>query len=224
MRLQKVLNEAAELQIVIKDIESKMHELYRILKKHGFQMTDEQLEKTLDSIFKDKGINFYIGKKRGAHYTPLIDGAAIHPDLDIEVELVPGFSQFFRRFAKEGKFQQFFNVGKNQFFYSLAEILSHEYRHLFQTLKSKGKMFKTATNPEYVGYSEYKKTPAELDAFALQAAIQHIRTGKSIVVKEYAQMFSKDDPKVWQKFLKKADAQVKKIKKRGLDKLIKVVQ
>ena len=58
MRLENLLNEAVEFQIVVKDIESKMHELYRVLKKNGFQMTDDALEKSLDSMFKDKNIGF----------------------------------------------------------------------------------------------------------------------------------------------------------------------
>jgi hypothetical protein len=61
-----------------------------------------------------------------------------------------------------------------------------------------------------------------LDAFALQAAIQVIRTGSSNIVGAYADEFKESDPKIWHKFAKKTSGMIKKIRARGLDKFIKV--
>lgn len=222
MRLKQVIQEAAEFQMVVKDIESKMYELYRVLKKNSWQMTDESLEKALDSIFSDRGIGFTKGGKRGPHFSSLITGAGVTEELFVVVEYVPGFSKYFRKFAKPGKDKIFFDVAKNDFFRSVAEVVAHEYRHMFQAYASGHKSMKSASKPEDLGYSAYLKVPEELDAFALQAAIQQIRTGKSVIISHYYDYFSEEDPKVWQKFVKKVQNHIKDLKKRGMEKYIRV--
>jgi len=224
MRLLNTLQEAAEYQMIVKDIEPKMHELYRILKKNNFQMSDESLEKTLDAIFKDKGIGFTKGTKSGENFSKTIQSGGITEDLFIVLNYPPGFSKFFKRFAKPKGYENFFSIKKNEFFRSLAEVVSHEYRHLFQTIASKHKTMDKDTVPDRtdLGYKNYLKNPHELDAFALTAAIQNITIGQSSVLGQYHHYFKDDDPKIWKKFLKKSNAHVKDLKKRGLVKYIKL--
>jgi len=222
MRLQKTLDEAAEFEIVVNDIQSSMHELYRILKKNSFNMTDISLEKTLDSIFKNKGIGFTKGPTKGPHVSSVISSAGITDELFVVVEYVPGFSKYFKRFAKEGKYENFFSITKNDFFRVLAQLVSHEYRHYFQGISSKMKSFKTGSDPSKIGFKDYYKSPHEIDAFALQAAIQSIAKNDSDVISQYYYYFSEADPKIWKKFLKKTRSFVSDLKKRGMEKYIKI--
>lgn len=222
MRLKGKLQEAAEFQMVVKDIESKMYELYRVLKKNGFQMSDSSLEKSLDSIFSDKGIGFQPGPRRGARFSQVIHGAGVTDQLFVVVEYTPGFSEYFRRFARPEKRELFFDIARNEFFRSLAEVVSHEYKHIFQSMASRGKTSHKETNPQKMGYANYLKSPEELDAFALQAAIQQMRTGESTTIQHYYHYFSEEEPKVWQRFVKKVHKHLKDLKKRGMEKYIRL--
>lgn len=223
MRFDDYLVESAEFAMVVKDLQPKMNDLYRVLKKNHFQMKDKDIAIYLNAAFKSKRIRFEKGPSAGAHWNPLIDGGGIENDLSIVLEYVPGFSNYFKRFAKEHKFSDFFDIAKNQFFRGFAEILSHEYRHKFQSLLSKHKSFRSVVDPDSEGYTEYRRSKHEIDAFALQAAIQVLRTGKSSIVNQYQEDFQGSDKKTWQRFLKKVNANIHKLKKMDLEKYIKVV-
>ena len=223
MRWSSYLVESAEFELAVKDIQPKMYDLYRVLKKNHFQMNDKDIAIYLNSAFKKKNISFEKGPSSGMHWNPLIDGAGITDDLSVTIEYVPGYSNYFRRFAKENKFNDFFDIAKNQFFRGVAEVLSHEYRHKFQSLLSKHKSFAQTSTPDDIGYREYRKDKHEIDAFALQSAIQILRTGKSTIADQYKENFAEDDKKVWQKFSKKLNSNIQKLKKMDLEKYIKVV-
>jgi hypothetical protein len=223
MRLKNTLQEAAEFEMVVKDIHSKMYELFRVLKKNNFQMDDKSLEKSLDAIFKDKGIGFQIGRKRISSFSHVIQSGGMTDDLFIVIEYVPGFSKYFRRYAKPDKQNLFFDIAKNEFFRALAEIVSHEYRHIFQNLSAKGiGVGETSPSSSDKSWVSYYKSHEELDAFALQAAVQYLRHGESNIISNYDYHFSEKDPKTWRKFLKKFYMNVKELKKRGLEKYIRL--
>lgn len=223
MRWSNYLVESTEFEMVVKDIQPKMKDLYRVLKKNGFQMSDKDIAIYLSSAFRKKGIRFEKGPSSGNHWNPLIDGAGIEEDLSIIIEYVPGYSNYFKRFAKENKFNEFFDIAKNQFFRGVAEVLAHEYRHKFQSLVSGNKSFGQTFLPTEIGFVNYRKQKHEIDAFALQSAIQLLRTGKSQISDQYKEEFEKEDKKVWQRFAKKLKSNISKIKKMDLEKYIKVV-
>jgi len=222
MRFDDYLVESAEFEMVVKDLQPKMHDLYRVLKKNHFQMSDKDIAIYLNAAFRKKRIQFDKGPSSGTHWNPLIDSAGITDELDFIVDYVPGYSKYFKRFAKEGKFHDFFDIAKNQFFRGLAEVLAHEYRHKFQSLASSHKSFKVQALPDVIGWEKYRSNKHELDAFALQSAIQILRTGKSIVLNQYQGTFQGKDKKTWNRFLKKTNANIKKLKSAGLEKYIKV--
>jgi len=224
MRLKEYLVESVEFSMVIKDIQPKMHDLYRVLKKNNFQMKDRDIEIYLNSAFRKKRIHFSEGPKSGPHWNPLIDGAEISQELEINLHYVPGFSKYFKRFAKENKYSDFFDIAKNQFFRGFAEVLVHEYRHKFQFKASKNKAYDQIIKPDEEAWKElYTKDKHELDAFALQSAVQLLRTGKSSVLNQYQDDWQANDRKTWQRFLKKVEANIQKLQKMDLEKYIKVV-
>lgn len=224
MRWSDYLVESAEFEMAVKDIQPKMKDLYRVLKKNNFQMKDRDIAIYLSSAFRKKGIRFSEGPTSGPHFSPLIDGAEISKELSINVYYVPGFSKYFKRFVKENKYSDFFDIAKNQFFRGFAEVLVHEYRHKFQFKASKSKAYDQIIKPDEDKWKElYTKDKHELDAFAIQSAVQLLRTGKSNVLNQYQDDWQDNDRKTWQRFLKKVDANVQKLKKMGLEKYIKVV-
>ena len=221
MRLQKYLDEEIEIVEVGNIIRPKIKLLYNFLKKFNWIVTDKQLINQLNKIFKSNDIDytFKLTTDKGKIYRNIAGGGLNikSGDVELEIELVKGISDFFKRFAKGGKDKVFLDIRKNQFFSDLVNMMSHEFRHIGQLISSK---FKTKLiNPGDATVGEYFGSDAEIDAFAFQAAIEFLKYNKhGGVYKTYNKIFDIND-KPYKKFLKRLEIYKSKLKNMKLDKI-----
>jgi len=221
MRFKQYIDESMEIKEVGNLIKPKIKPLYDFLKKHNWIVSDKQLIDQLNKIFKSNDIDymFKLTTDKGKIYRNIAGGglSILKGNVGLEIELVKGVSDFFKRFAKGNKDKIFLDIRKNQFFSDLLSMMSHEFRHIGQLVSSK---FKTKLiNPEDATVGEYFGSDAEIDAFAFQAAIEFLKYDKhGGVYKTYSKIFDIND-KPYKKFLKRLESYKSKLKKMKLDKI-----
>jgi hypothetical protein len=212
-RLESFIHRDRIIDRVIKIINNNIGNVGRILMKHSWNVNDDMLIKILNGTFNRYNIIFFpsTSKKSQKIKKYISDAKAwIITDTEkketkyiVEIRVVKDFSNYFRRFA--GNVSKFYKIKENQFLKDLLDLLSHEIVHIKQASKS-GKKFVQSQKPEDYSYDDtYLAIPEELDAFAYQAAIEVLRTGKlegSEVYKRYAKTFEKNDP-IFKKFMKR---------------------
>jgi len=133
----------------------------------------------------------------------------------IHIHLTNKLNDYLRRFAREDKQSNYFDVKKNMFYKELLEVLSHEIVHTFQYQVAHLKPFEQITPDDMGGYLSRQ---VEIDAYALHAAIQIINSDRSSIWDSYEKFYSNGDidKKQYKKFVKKVYANIREIKKLGL--------
>jgi len=184
--------------------------LQRLMKHFNlFDIDDTTALNLLIKSFKNVGVKLEMGKKAGGVRKYLSHGefgGNYGKDMPWLIQLQPGFSKVFRRFAKEKDMKNFLSPNKNPLFRELLETMSHEVLHADQYINSKTKAF----DPDIIGIEstfsgsieDYLKNPLEIEPYAQQAAVDMIRKGKSSYIGIFRDLFPKDGI-VWRKFLKK---------------------
>ena len=212
MRLTQYLNEITEptVRYTLENLKKGFERLGKTIQmKKLYEMDDKQAVKLLAKEFADIGVKIVLGKKAGGvrKYVGHGEfGGDYGKGLIVNIEMQPGFSKVFRRFAKEKSMKNFTNHVKNPIFREMLEVISHEIMHADQFLNSKGSAF----DPDLIGIEDtyngnmedYLKNPLEIEPYAQQAAIDTIRKGHSFFVFLFKSYFPKNSP-VLKKFLKK---------------------
>ena len=116
----------------------------------------------------------------------------------------------------------FLDINQNAFLRELFDILAHETIHAMQMFS----IDKTGDSERYAAGLKkqdikgdphsYYTDPREIEAYALQAAIEYARLGQSQIIANYEDRFKEQNPKVWKAFLKKYAFMKNEIKKSGL--------
>jgi len=204
MRLQKHLNEITEPTVTpVKElITSAMPELYRILSKHNWNVTDEMVIKIFNGVFKKYDMKFDLSLRK-VNVGRLIGWGQYETNNKTTLFVTPfKTSKYFQRFAKKGKYSDFFDIRKNEFLRNVCRVLAHEYIHAIQNYKSKGKFIIGYTGLDASTEAEYLSSHIELDPHAQDAAIEIKEIGTSKTLKRYENAFEPTD-KPYKEFLKK---------------------
>jgi len=212
-RLESFIHRDRIIDRVIKIINNNIGNVGGVLMKHGWNVSDEMLIKILNGTFNRYNIMFLPSthKKNQKIKKYISDAKAwVITDTDkrettyiVEIRVVKDFSDYFRRFA--GNVSKFYKIKENQFLQDLLDLLSHEVVHIKQASKSGDKFSQNRKESDYETNFTYLSIPDKLDAFAYQASIEVLRTGKlegSEVYKRYAKTFEKNDP-IFKKFMKR---------------------
>lgn len=138
------------------------------------------------------------------------------PENTISLHLTKNAAGYFRRFSRKDKKDIFFDRRKNQFYKELYELLTHELTHELQVIKSNWKIRWDWKEMD----SSYLSDKGEIDAFALQAALQIIHSDRSGVWDIYSSHKAKGliTDKVYNRFMKKVYSNIKELQKLGMTK------
>ena len=201
MRFKKHLNEISRPTIkdAVRLINKHLGEIGRRLEKNGWKVTDKNLVKILNAVFNRDGVRFKLNTRGVKSIGRFITSGFIwgNPNEKILIVIQPGSGDYFRRFAKPNKRQNFFEILKNEFFSQLHGTLSHELIHITQSIVSRSKSVQKTQNDD-----EYLSDPEEIEAFAQDAATELIRIGHSKTWNLYRFNFKPDNP-TYRKFIKK---------------------
>ena len=223
MRLKKFYiyeSNASAAQKGKKISDKMMEKLWVWLERNSFVVGEFELTDFLNKI-SPMGIRFELnyhkrnlGRLLGYGNIQSTKPISTKPEVSIRLDLTKNAADYFRRFAREDKKSTFFDKKKNQFYYELYELLTHELTHKLQLIKSNWKI-KWDWN-EMDG--SYLSVSGEIDAFALQAALQIIRGDKSQIWDVYSNFKSKGQitDKVYNKFMKKVYLNIKELKRLGM--------
>lgn len=226
MRLQSYLKEITEptVKLTTQTVEIAFSKIKKIIEMGGdkfFDIDDKIALQIMKSGFDDVGVKIVQGKKKGGVRKYLAQGefgGEYGKDYYWKIDLLPGFSKVFKRFAKERDWKNFMSPSKNPLFREMVEMLSHEILHSQQALNSAGAAF----DPELQGITttwsgnmkDYLKHPLEIETYAQQTAIDMIRKGHSVYIPVIRELFPPSS-KVWKKFVKKHKYYLELLKKQG---------
>lgn len=233
MRLKSYLVETTSMKAPLKELEDDMKDWFgkfkQIMERHGtWNISDDELITILNALTKEVGLEFNIRKRRS--YGKYISGAqfggeSVNRGIFFQVDVNPGAAKFFRRFEDKKKQSMFNDINKNGFMRELYKILAHEGVHAEQLLRmtaDKDNIKNLNTdNPQDDSSLSYYAMKREIEAYALQAAIDYESLGKSNVYDIYKKYFKdgfdgNPDQKVWKRFLKKFSFYQKEVKQSGL--------
>ena len=210
MRLNRYIKEISDTTTIkAKEIiVSNLPQLYNILKKKSFNITTKVLVNILNNLFKRYKIVFILSKSKKKRYKYITQGMMyVDGKIEIEIDNNQQVGKFFRRFAREDKKDDFFDVNKNGFLRDLLSTLSHEILHQDQLSKAGEENWKESGKSEI----DYLSDPQELEAQAQDSAIEILRTGTSYTLQRYFSHFTMKSP-VLRIFLKKVTYYCRKIK------------
>jgi len=227
MRLQGYLKETTEptVKMTLEALKIAFDHVKKVMEAAGdklFDIDDETAVYLMQKGFDQVAVKVELGKKmRGGVRKYLAQGefgGNYGKDYAWLIQMLPGFSKVFKRFAKEKDWKNFTNHNKNPLFREMLEMVSHEILHSQQALNSAGAAF----DPELQGITstftgnqkDYLKHPLELEAYAQQTAIDMIRKGKSVYIPVMRDLFPPSS-KVWKKFIKKHKYYYELLKKQG---------
>ena len=226
MRLQIYLNESTEptVKYTIEALKIAFSKIKQIIEMGGdkfFDIDDKEALQIMRVGFDEVHVKLDIGKSGPGVRKYLADGefgGNYGKDYVWKIEMLPGFSKVFKKFAKEKDWKNFMNHQKNPLFREMVEMLSHEILHSQQALNSAGKAF----DPEVQGISstytgnmkEYLAHPLEIETYAQQTAIDMIRKGESVYITVMRDLFPTSS-KIWKKFVKKHKYYYELLKKQG---------
>lgn len=211
MRLQKYINELTNPTVTqsAKIINNRLGEVGRLLRKNKWKITDDNLIKMLNGVFKKDGMMFSMDKRNARAVAGFVTRAFVWPNpyMPILFKIKKGSGSFFKRYARPDKVENFFKLEFNKFFRDLHNVLSHELIHVTQDIVSRSKSSKDAEDGEDIYGSEetaeeYFSNPQEIEAFAQDTVIQLMTLGKSTVMNQYQEHFTTKD-KVYRRYLKK---------------------
>jgi len=194
-----------------------MKKLYKESKKYKFTWpTSIDLIHDLTKI-APKNISFRAKATGGL--SSLVLSAIYHGcDNTIEISIAPKAYLYFQRFNKEQKKDDFLDVRRNLFYKELIEVLSHELSHRRQLRVSDRKVdWDTGDRKASEYIRRYYSNKHEVDAFASQAAAQIAHGGYSTIFSEIEAMHKEGyiDTKTFNRFMKKVDNKLRKLKASG---------
>jgi hypothetical protein len=227
MRLRSYLNESTEPTVknTIEALKIAFSKIKQIIEMGGdkfFDIDDKEALQIMRVGFDIIHVKLDIGGKGSKGVRKYLAqgefGGEYGKDYVWKIEMLPGFSKVFKKFAKEKSWKNFMNHQKNPLFREMTEMLSHEILHSQQALNSAGAAF----DPEVQGLSstysgnmkDYLAHPLEIEAYAQQTAIDIIRKGTSIYIPVMRDLFPTSS-KVWKKYLKKYKYYLELLKKQG---------
>ena len=208
MRLQGYLKETTEptVKMTLEALKIAFDHVKKVMEAAGdklFDIDDETAVYLMQKGFDQVAVKVELGKKmRGGVRKYLAQGefgGNYGKDYAWLIQMLPGFSKVFKRFAKEKDWKNFTNHNKNPLFREMLEMVSHEILHSQQALNSAGAAF----DPELQGIT-----------YAQQTAIDMIRKGKSVYIPVMRDLFPPSS-KVWKKFIKKHKYYYELLKKQG---------
>ena len=129
MRLTQYLNEITEptVRYTLENLKKGFERLGKTIQmKKLYEMDDKQAVKLLAKEFADIGVKIVLGKKAGGvrKYVGHGEfGGDYGKGLIVNIEMQPGFSKVFRRFAKEKSMKNFTNHVKNPIFREMLEVI-----------------------------------------------------------------------------------------------------
>jgi len=216
MRLNNYINETTEgiTSLAKLIVTSMLNNIWLDLKKINFRLkSDKQLIDIMNKHNKYPDyVEFALSNKKRKSLSRIVS-IGIFDMVEknkIIINVRKDVYKFFDRFAKPNGEKIWFDLKKNQLTRDLISALSHEIIHSLQYLKSEG----LANFPSNAITSVYISGHVEIEAFAAQAAVDLITTGKSKFYDLYKELFEEDEisRKTWNKFLKKLDIYKKEIK------------
>lgn len=226
MKLRKYLKEATEpsVDMATEGIKLVFDNIRKILTHADvFDVDDDLALRLLRKGFDEFGVKLEMGGKRGSsrkYVSGAQFGGKYGGDYHWLIQMKPGFSKVFKKFATPRGWKYLTDPSKNPLFRELVEVLSHEIIHTKQALGSGGAAF----DPEVQGIEatftgnvkDYLKHPLEIEPHAQQAAIDTIRMGEknSPTLKNYKTLFPSGS-NVLKKFLKKYKFYLDILQKQG---------
>ena len=225
LQMTEATKMANELKDIKKDFIHWMSIVAKVLDKEGWWIDDEDMINVLNAITMPDGVEFVLWKRKssGAYFSGAqFGGKPVERGIYFTVYTNPGFAEYFRRFSKSSRRKMFFDINQNAFLRELFDILAHETTHAMQTfaISDRGDPERYAANQKEQDIkgdpNSYYTDPREIEAYALQAAIEYARLGQSAIIANYNTMFKETQPKVWKAFLKKYAFYKQEIKKSGL--------
>lgn len=228
-KLENYLIETTSMTEHLVDLKKDIQKWFKIVgmvfDKEGWYMDDEDMLNVLNAITNPEGVEFVLWKRRssgkyisGAQF----GGESVKRDIYFTVWVNPEFAEYFKRFSKPGRRKMFLDINKNAFARELFDVLAHETNHAMQamTISTKGneeEYLRITQQQDRVGDPlGYYTDPREIEAYALQAAIEYERLKQSKIVDIYAHLFQESNPKVWKKFLKVFSKYREQVKKTGI--------
>ena len=195
-------------------IEKTIVPIGKWLERNKFDVTTDQFIKTLNKAFNKHDIYFWSeGRSKYNLNTYIKDMNLVRGDdgFHIEVNVVDDVDKYLKTLNKSN----FYSAKTNQFLMNLIEGLVHEFNHLEQDLKSKGKSFDTASGVgDEMSTSDYYMDKSEIDSHALQAAVYFLRYGKeSYMHKQYTTGDFGDKEKTYKRFMKRYTKYLNRLKK-----------
>ncbi len=223
MRLQQYIIETTKptVRYTRQALDKVFQKLQKIITQtNAFDIDDKLALKMLKIAFKDFGVKLEMGGKGGVRkYTGEGEFGGDYGEGNAWlIKMQPGFSEVFKRFAKEKSMKNFLNPNKNPLFRELLEIISHEVLHADQYINSKTKAF----DPDLHGIEstfggsmeDYLKNPLEIEPYAQQAAVDMIRKGRSFYIGIFRSYFPKNGY-IMKRFFKKYQFYLKILKTQG---------
>ena len=226
MRLKQYITETTEPTVrqTTEAVAIAFKKMKQIIEMGGdkfFDIDDKVALQIMRSGFDEVGVKLVMGKKKGGVRKYLAQGefgGEYGKDYAWKIDLLPGFSKVFKRFAKERDWKNFLSPSKNPLFREMVEMLSHEILHSQQALNSAGAAFDAnlqGIDSTWTGnMKEYLKHPLEIETYAQQTAIDMIRKGHSVYIPVIRELFPPSS-KVWKKFVKKHKYYLELLKKQG---------
>ena len=221
----EVTNMSEHLLDLKKDIQNWLKIVDKVLNKEGWYINDKDMLKVLNAITNSEGIEFILLKRKssgkyisGAQF----GGKSVERGIYFTVWVLPGFGDYFKRFSNPKKRKMFLDVNQNAFARELYDVLSHETAHAMQAIAitDRGDQEKYVASTQQQNREGdpigYYSDPREVEAYALQAAIEYTRLHKSHIIDLYYYYFKENNPKIWKSFLKKYSFYKKQIKDSGI--------
>lgn len=208
-----------------KDIQKWLKIVGKVLDKEGWYINDEDMLKILNAITNPEGVEFNLLKRKsGGKYISgaLFGGKSVERGIYFTIWVLPGFADYFKRFNNPKKRKMFLDVNQNAFARELYDVLAHETAHAMQAIAITDR----GDQERYVASTKqqdregdpigYYSDPREVEAYALQAAIEYTRLNQSRIIDLYNHHFKENNPKVWKNFLKKYSFYKKQVKDSGV--------
>lgn len=196
--------------------DNMMKKLWDWLEKKSFIISTDDLVKRLN-IISPRNMKFEHSTRKSSVGRFLSYAIFKDEDVTITFEVNMNTDKYFRRFAKEHKKNQFFDIKKNQFYKELLELMSHEITHQLQFQKGDIDAFIDSSDEELGSYLSRKW---EIDSFAIQAALEIINGDRSRTWDVYTEFRASGEitSKIYNRFKKKVYQNIKELQKMGMAK------
>lgn len=208
-----------------KDIINWFKIIGKVFDKEGWNVNSKDMLNVLNAIVNSEGVEFISLKRKssgkyisGAQF----GGKSVDRGIFFTVWVNPDFADYFRRFSKPNRRKMFLDINQNAFARELYDVLAHETAHAMQAIAitDRGNQEKYVASTQQQDRENdpigYYADPREVEAYALQAAIEYVRLNQSRIIDLYQYHFKENNPKIWKKFLKVYSFYKKQVKDTGI--------